>query len=107
MITLEGSLEYITYHNKDTHYTVARIITGASQNPVTIVGYMAGVSPGEALKIRGKWETHPKYGPQFKVQSYEVTLPATLGSIRKYLESGMIKGIGPSMAGRLVDAFGV
>jgi exodeoxyribonuclease V alpha subunit len=107
MITLEGSLEYITYHNKDTHYTVAKLTTAASQNPVTIIGYMAGVSPGETLKIRGKWETHPKYGSQFKVQSYEVTLPATLGSIRRYLESGMIKGIGPSMAGRLVDAFGV
>ena len=107
ILTLEGHLEHITYHNKDTHYTVAKIMTGASQNPVTIVGYMAGVSPGETLKIRGKWETHPKYGPQFKVQSYEVTLPGTLGSIRKYLESGMIKGIGPSMAGKLVDAFGV
>lgn len=106
ILTLEGHLEHITYFNKDTHYTVARIITGPSQNPVTIVGYMAGVSPGETLKIRGKWKTHPKYGQQFKVQSYDVTLPATLDGIRKYLESGMIKGIGPSMAGRLVGAFG-
>lgn len=106
ILTLEGHLEHIIYHNKETHYSVAKIITGPSQNPVTIVGYMAGVSPGETLKIRGKWETHPKYGQQFKFQSYDVTLPATIDGIRKYLESGMIKGIGPSMAGRLVGAFG-
>jgi exodeoxyribonuclease V alpha subunit len=67
---------------------------------------MAGVSPGQSLKIEGHWQTHPKYGQQFKVQSYDVTVPATVDGIRKYLESGAIKGIGAEMAGRLVDAFG-
>jgi exodeoxyribonuclease V alpha subunit len=67
---------------------------------------MVAVSPGQALKIKGAWETHPKYGQQFKIKSYEVTLPATIGGIRKYLESGFIKGIGPAMANRIVSRFG-
>jgi exodeoxyribonuclease V alpha subunit len=105
-ITLEGHLEHITYHNKENHYTVARMITGQSRNPVTIIGHMAGVSPGQSLKIQGHWQTHPKYGQQFKVHTYDVTIPATVDGIRKYLESGAIKGIGPHMADKLVTAFG-
>jgi exodeoxyribonuclease V alpha subunit len=105
-ITLEGHLEHITYHNKENNYTVARLSLGQTRNPVTIIGHMAGVSPGQSLKIEGHWQTHPKYGQQFKVQSYDVTIPATVDGIRKYLESGAIKGIGPSMADRLVNAFG-
>lgn len=72
---------------------------------MTIIGYLAGVNPGETLKITGAWEIHPKYGQQFKIDSFEVTLPATLDGIRKYLESGIIKGIGKKMAGRMVDHF--
>jgi exodeoxyribonuclease V alpha subunit len=105
-ITLEGHLEHITYHNKENNYTVARLSLGQSRNPVTIIGHMAGVSPGQSLKIEGHWQTHPKYGQQFKVQSYDVTIPATVDGIRKYLESGAIKGIGTEMADRLVTAFG-
>ena len=105
-ITLEGHLEHITYHNKENNYTVARLSLGQARNPVTIIGHMAGVSPGQSLKIEGCWQSHPKYGQQFKVQSYDVTIPATVDGIRKYLESGAIKGIGPSMAARLVTAFG-
>ncbi|MBW2412562.1 MAG: ATP-dependent RecD-like DNA helicase [Deltaproteobacteria bacterium] len=106
MITLEGHLEHITYHNKENNYTVAKLSLGQARNPVTIIGHMAGVSPGQSLKIEGHWQTHPKYGQQFKVQSYDVTIPATVDGIRKYLESGAIKGMGPSMANRLVTAFG-
>jgi exodeoxyribonuclease V alpha subunit len=106
LMTLEGQLERITYFNAETHYTVARLTAGQSRKPITIVGYMAGVSPGEALRMRGQWETHPKYGQQFKIGSYEITLPATVDGIRRYLESGIIKGIGPFMAARLVNAFG-
>jgi exodeoxyribonuclease V alpha subunit len=105
--TIEGHLEHITYQNKENHYTVAKIITAESRSPVTIVGHMAGVSPGEALKIQGQWQTHPKYGQQFKVLTYEVTIPATVDGIRKYLESGAIKGIGPFIAAKLVSTFGV
>ena len=105
-IVLEGHLEHITYHNKENNYTVAKLSVDQARNPMTIIGHMAGVSPGQSLKVEGYWQTHPKYGQQFKVQSYDVTIPATVDGIRKYLESGAIKGIGPSMAERLVTAFG-
>ena len=93
--TLEGCLERITYFNTENHYTIAKLKTSKTHNIVTIVGTMAAVNPGQTLKIKGNWETHPRYGQQFKIASYEVVLPATIDGIRKYLESGIIKGIGP------------
>jgi exodeoxyribonuclease V alpha subunit len=107
LTTLMGHLDRITYQNKENHFTVAKIVTAESRSPVTIVGHMAGISPGETLKLQGQWLTHAKYGQQFKVQAYEVTVPATVDGIRQYLESGAIKGIGPFLAGKLVDTFGV
>lgn len=104
--TLEGCIERITYFNAKNHYTIAKLKTNKTHNLVTIVGSMAAVSPGQALKIKGHWETHPKYGQQFKVQSYDVVLPAKIQGIKKYLGSGIIKGIGPSMADRMVSRFG-
>jgi exodeoxyribonuclease V alpha subunit len=106
LLTLEGHLERITYFNEATHYTIARLKLPNLATVVTVVGYLAGVSPGEMIKIKGTWETHRKYGQQFKVQSFAVTLPAAVDGIRKYLASGAIKGIGPSMAARLTTLFG-
>jgi exodeoxyribonuclease V alpha subunit len=103
---LEGCLERITYFNSENHYTIAKLKTSKTNNVVTIVGTMVAVNPGQTLKIKGIWETHPRYGQQFKISSYEVVLPATIDGIRKYLESGIIKGIGPSMANRIVSCFG-
>ena len=105
MTTLEGQLEKITYYNKKNHYTVARLTTGKDQTPVTVIGFMAAVSPGETLKIKGRWETHPKYGQQLKVESFEVVLPATVDGIRKYLEFGFIKGIGPKIVAALISCY--
>jgi exodeoxyribonuclease V alpha subunit len=105
--TLEGCLERITYFNAENHYTIAKLKTSKTHNIVTIVGTMAAVNPGQTLKIKGIWETHPRYGQQFKIASYEVVLPATIDGIKKYLESGIIKGIGPSMANRIVSCFGI
>ena len=104
--TLEGCLERITFFNAENHYTIAKLKTRKTHNMVTIVGTMAAVNPGQTLKIEGTWETHPRYGQQFKIISYEVVLPATIDGIKKYLESGIIKGIGPSMAKRIVSCFG-
>ena len=104
--TLEGCLERITYFNTENHYTIAKLKTSKTHNMVTIVGTMAAVNPGQTLKIKGTWGTHPRYGQQFRIISYEVVLPATIHGIRKYLESGIIKGIGPSMANRIVSCFG-
>ena len=106
MITLEGHLDRITYYNDDNHYTIARLKPANTGNQVTIVGFMAGVSPGQTLKVSGSWETHRKYGQQFKIDSFEVTLPATVEGIEEYLKSGVIKGIGPLMASRMIGHFG-
>jgi exodeoxyribonuclease V alpha subunit len=105
-IVIEGDLERITYYNQQTHYTIARLKTSATTRPVTIVGFLGGVQPGETLKISGFWETHPKYGQQLRVKSYEVKLPATIQGIRKYFKSGIIKGLGPQIADRLINHFG-
>lgn len=107
MIQLEGQLERITYHNPENHYTIARLTTSPSEKQLTIVGFMTGINPGQNLKVTGTWETHPKYGQQFKIDTFEITLPATVDGIRKYLESDYIKGIGRVMARRLVAKFGV
>jgi exodeoxyribonuclease V alpha subunit len=105
-LTLEGHLERITYLNKDTHYTVARFKRANPPTVLTVVGYLTGIGVGETIKIKGTWAAHPKYGQQFKIQSFEVTLPAAADGIKKYLASGIIKGIGPSMAARMVKVFG-
>lgn len=105
MITLAGTLERITFQNPDNHYTIARIRPREASEAVTVVGHMAGVATGETLKLTGSWVTHPTYGEQFKVATFEVTLPASVAGIRQYLASGIIRGIGKSMAGRIVDHF--
>lgn len=104
--TVEGHLERITYFNEDTHYTIARLKPAGLSAAVTVVGYLAGVSLGETIKVNGRWETHPKYGQQLKIDSFEVMLPAGIDGIRTYLGSGIVKGIGPSLASRMVKAFG-
>ena len=106
-ITLEGQLERITYFSEDTHYTIARLKPSNLDTAITVVGYLAGVSPGETIKVNGTWKTHRKYGQQFNIQSFEVTLPAKIDGIREYLASGTIKGIGPAMASKLIEVFGV
>lgn len=106
LLTIEGHLEHITYRNPQSRYTVARLNPLGAAGPVTVAGYLAGVQVGETLQVRGTWEQHPRYGPQLKIHSYDVILPATVDGIRTFLESGGIKGIGPSLAARLVQAFG-
>jgi exodeoxyribonuclease V alpha subunit len=104
MITIKGIIERLTYQNKENHYTIAKLRI-SKISAVTIVGHLAGVFEGESLEISGKWVTHSKYGDQFKVEVYEVILPASVSGIRKYLGSGMIKGIGKLLADKIVDHF--
>jgi exodeoxyribonuclease V alpha subunit len=104
---LEGVLERITYANPETGYTIARIDTGRGPDLVTAVGPLAGAQVGESLCMHGRWTSHVKYGKQFDVFSYSTVLPATVQGIRRYLGSGLIKGIGPVMAERMVSHFGV
>jgi exodeoxyribonuclease V alpha subunit len=104
--TIEGHLERIVYLNEHNHYTVAKLKVRGNPDLVTVVGHLAGITPGQVLKLSGAWETHPKYGQQFRTAGYTVSLPAQIHGIEKYLGSGLIKGIGPEMAKRLVERFG-
>ena len=106
MITIKGVLSRITYQNPENHYTVCRIRVPKVLEPITVVGHLAGVAEGEQLSLKGSWASHPKYGDQFRAETYEVTLPATVSGIRKYLASGLINGISTFLADKIVDTFG-
>jgi len=103
--TIEGTIERITFQAEDTGYTVARLLAG--EELVTVVGVMAGAQVGEGVRLEGEWSSHPQYGRQFKFSQYTPLYPATLEGIRRYLGSGLIKGIGPVTAQRIVEHFGM
>ncbi len=106
LATLEAVLERITYANEETGYTVARVATrGGGSDLLTVVGSLLGAQPGESLRMEGVWKSHPQYGRQFEVRGYTTVLPATIQGIRRYLGSGLIKGIGSKMAERIVAHF--
>jgi exodeoxyribonuclease V alpha subunit len=105
-VELAGQIEHITYFNEASGYTVAKVKVPGQWDLVTVVGNMMSPLPGEILKMKGEWSVHPRFGEQFKIQTYQVTVPATIYGIQKYLGSGLIKGLGPKMARRIVDRFG-
>ncbi len=105
---LEAVLERVTYANEETGYTIARAsAAGSGSELLTVVGPLLGAQVGESLDLTGRWTSHPKYGRQFEVWSYRTVLPATVQGIERYLGSGLIKGIGPKTAGKIVAHFGV
>ena len=103
---LSGQIERVTYTNDENGYTIARVKVYGRRDLVTVVGNIVAPTPGAVLKMAGEWTTHPRYGEQFKVVFYETAVPATVHGIEKYLGSGLIKGIGPVMAKRIVKLFG-
>ena len=103
---LQGTITRITYQDAAAPYTVARLEVDDVEE-VTVVGGIFPVSEGEEIKVGGSWKVHPRYGLQFQAEHWEKIEPATLAGIEKYLGSGLIKGIGPSYAKRLVAAFGL
>jgi exodeoxyribonuclease V alpha subunit len=103
---LEGSIDRITFQNVETGYTVARLALPKGGDPVTVVGDLPGLRAGEAVLLTGWWQQHPAHGRQFKATNYRLLLPATVEGIRKYLGSGLVKGIGPVTADRIVSYFG-
>jgi exodeoxyribonuclease V alpha subunit len=103
--TIGGAVERVTYHNEQNGYTVLRLQISGRGEPVTVVGNFSAVSPGENLRVTGCWTTHPQYGDQFKMTDYAVARPATIAGIQKYLGSGLIKGVGPITARRIVEHF--
>lgn len=105
--TLEGVLDHVVYHSEETAWTVAKLAVPGQREPVTAVGKLLGVQPGETLRLVGRWVEDRKYGRQFQVDSYATVPPSTLVGIEKYLGSGLIRGIGKVMARRLVAKFGL
>jgi len=106
MESVRGVIERITFHNDENGYTVAKLLPERAKTPITILGNFTNPVVGESLICRGVWSVHPQWGRQMQVSNYEVVRPATAQAIEKYLGSGMIKGIGPVMAKRIVDMFG-
>lgn len=104
---LEGTIERITYQNADTGYTVAQLAVPGAHDTVPVVGRLLGVNVGASFRLWGRWTSHAQYGKQFEIERFEEKLPATVEGIRRYLGSGLIKGIGPKTAERIVDAFGL
>ena len=106
MERLRCVVERITYQNEQNGYSVIKCRAKGYQDLVTVVGSMAEVHVGSVLSLTGSWKVDAKYGRQFSMETYEETLPATVYGIEKYLGSGLIKGVGPKFAKRIVEQFG-
>lgn len=103
---LSGIVERITFHNPENGYSIIKIKLPCRGQVATIVGYHTAVKLGEGLRASGAWVNDSTYGLQFKAESLEISPPTTLEGVQKYLSSGMIKGIGPVYAKKLMRAFG-
>ncbi len=103
---LTGQIERITYSDAESGYAVLRIAVKGYPDLVTAVGTIASPAVGEVLSMRGIWTDHPKFGSQFKIVEYRSFAPSSIQGIEKYLGSGLIKGIGPSIAEKIVSLFG-
>ena len=114
MDTLSGSIERLTYYNQENGYTILRLrpdrargIPDLSRDGLaTVVGNLPELNPGAHLTLKGRWVNHPKYGGQFNAEICEQTLPATVAGMKRYLGSGLVKGLGPKLAERIVNHFG-
>jgi len=104
--TLTGQLDRITFHNPENGYTIAQLTPEEGGQPVTVVGTMASPSEGETVEVQGEWTNHPKYGRQLKVDTYRPVYPSSREGIERYLASGLLPGIGPVTARRIVESFG-
>ncbi len=113
MESLKGTVERITYYNDENGYTVLRMkpeqlrFGAARDGTVTVVGTLPELQPGESVSFEGDWVTDSRYGKQFRAESVRQTVPATVEGMRRYLGSGLIKGIGPKTAEKIVDHFGL
>ncbi len=100
-----GFIERITFYNQENGFAVARLKAPKKNDLVTVVGIMPGVQPGERVRLQGIWKTNRSHGIQFEVKEYHIEAPNDVVGIQKYLESGMVKGIGPTYASRIVEMF--
>lgn len=103
---MKGQIERITFLSDEDGFTIAKVRVDGRKDLITVVGHLLSPNPGEIIHMRGRWVRHPKYGEQFRIASYTTTAPAGAHGIEKYLSSGLVKGIGPIMAKRIVKKFG-
>ena len=101
---IKGQISEIIYQNEINSYTIAEFET--EEELTVIVGYLPFINKGDSLKLVGNFVNHPDYGRQFKIQTFEKIMPQTLEALEKYLSGGIIKGVGPATAKRIVDKFG-
>jgi len=104
---LKGHIERVTFSSEETGFSICKLKVKDQRDLVAIVGNMVNPNPGEFVEVQGKWIMHPKFGNQFQIHNYKTLVPATQAGIQKYLGSGLIKGIGPVMAKRIVKQFGI
>jgi len=102
---IAGSIDSIVYYSPENGYTVCRFSLEGGET-ITVVGHFPPLSPGEMLKISGKWEINPRFGRQFRVDNYIPVLPSSVKGVEKFLSSGMITGVGPVLAKRIIQQFG-
>ena len=102
---LEGQIERVTFRSEETHFMIARFRVASAGTMVTILGHFPETRPGEILRLKGQWTAHPRYGQQFKVDAFDVLLPSGIEEIRRYLSSGLIRGIGAAITERLIAHF--
>ncbi|MFW6051304.1 MAG: ATP-dependent RecD-like DNA helicase [Myxococcota bacterium] len=103
---LEATVEDIVFRSNDGRFVVAKATPDRGDEPVTVVGDLGLVSPGETLRLRGRWGTHPVHGERFRVAGFTPVMPTTRKGIARYLGSGLVPGVGPGLADRLVKRFG-
>lgn len=106
METLLGEVVSIVYSDPETNFVVCRLKSKQEPGIVTVVGSLGNIIPGTEVTLQGQWRLHPKFGRQFQATWCEQSLPATAVGIKRYLSSGMIKGVGPVLAERLIEKFG-
>src|SRR5262249_6655831 len=104
---LEGVLLSITFRNEENGYTVARVEAAGHRAPITVVGSLPGLEPGDALALAGRWVTHPSFGRQLELKRAELRAPTGREGLIKFLRSGRIRGVGVRTAEKIVDALGL
>lgn len=107
MESIQGSVLHIVYTLAENGFTVAKFQIAEQKDPIVIVGILPSLRPGENLRCMGSWKNHPQHGKQFEVSAFEACIPTDILGIQRYLESGMIKGIGATYAKKIVKAFGI
>lgn len=104
---LSGSIERVTYHSEETGFCVLKVKVRGKRDLMTVVGHCMTITSGEFIDCNGAWVTNREHGLQFKADQIRVTMPTTKEGLEKYLGSGLVKGIGPHFAKKLVEAFGL